>query len=431
MYQRNMEKEAAVDSTKIWWPLGEHGDEFRTLVESRTPALTEETVQAVEAEVPELVGPDPRLRELLSLVVSANLENFAAVIAFQVPAETTFEPPAAIEHARALAQRGVPANSILLGYQVIQRMLTGPVIDAVQTFVADRDELVRTLEAVLALLVTQTNSASRAALRTHASERDTWQRGRGAGLSRRLDAVLDRTVTDAHHAERALNYVMSGNHVALIAWLDDPDRPLDMVEAERSVAQMHGVSDALLVPRDERTLYCWVHTPDGADMDQWMSVAQDVHEARIAFGEIAEGIEGFRLSHMQARSAGAVINASRRPEASKVVRYRDVAALSFLVDRPTESRGWVRDVLGELAEVGEDRERLRETLLVFLEEGENAVTTGERLFIHRNTVKYRVDRAISLLPEPIGSRRFDVGLALRYCDWVGSPVLSDRNSPGA
>jgi DNA-binding PucR family transcriptional regulator len=102
-----------------------------------------------------------------------------------------------------------------------------------------------------------------------------------------------------------------------------------------------------------------------------------------------------------------------------VVRYRDVAVLSFLVDRQAESRDWVERVLGDLSGAGEERERLRETLGVFLDEGENAIATGERLFVHRNTVKYRVDKALSLLPEPLGGRRLDVALALRYTDWVG------------
>jgi DNA-binding PucR family transcriptional regulator len=230
---------------------------------------------------------------------------------------------------------------------------------------------------------------------------------------------LDRVITDAPTAERALNYALSGSHVAFIAWLDDPNRPLELSDAERTVAALQGVRDALLVPRDERTLFGWLHTPDGAHFDEWMVVAREQAESRIAFGEVAEGLEGFRLSHLQAQSAGAVLAASRRREPTMVVRYRDVAALSFLVERQAESKGWAEQVLGDLAGPGEDRERLRETLRVFLDEGGNTIATGEKLFIHRNTVKYRVDKALSLLPGPLGDRRLDVALALRYADWVG------------
>ena len=406
-------------AVEAWWPLAERGEEFKSLIEQRAKPLADKLMEAVADEVPEVVGPDPRLRDLLSGVIIANLENFAAAIAYKIPVETSFEPPPAVEHARLLAQRGVNSNSMLLGYQVIQRGLINPVIEAVEGFVEDRDELVRTVEAVLAHLFVQGNGAARAALRTHATAHDAWMRGRGAGLSKRLDAVLDRTIIDFQTAERALNYALSGHHVAFIAWLDDPDRPLELADAERRVAGLADVRDALLVPRDERTLYGWLHTSDGPPIDEWIEVAREVEDSRIAFGDVAQGLEGFRLSHLQAKATGTVIAASRKREPTMVVRYRDVAALSFLVERQAESRGWVEQVLGDLARPGEVAERLRETLRVFLDEGGNTIATGERLFVHRNTVKYRVDQALSLLPEPLGGRRLEVALALTYTDWVG------------
>jgi hypothetical protein len=403
----------------VWWPFGERGDEFRTYIAERAGTVRDKALEAVASEVPELVGPDPRLRELLFSVITANLDNLGAVVAYKISTDVPFEPPAAIEHARLLAQRGIPASSMLRGYQVIQRSLTGPVIEAVGRLVKDRDELVLTLEAVMALLFAQGDGAAQAAMRTHAAARDVWLRGRGAGLSKRVDAVLDRTVTDVQVAERTLNYVVSGNHVAVIAWLDDPARPLDAAEAERRVAALPGVRDSLLVPRDERTLYVWLHVAGEERIAEWMSMLTDLEDARIAFGELAHGIEGFRLSHAQARSAGAVVTASRKRASNTTVRYRDVATLGFLVDRPAESRAWSEGVLGALAGPGDDREVLRETLRVFLDQGESAIETGKRLFVHRNTVKYRVDRASSLLPEGLGARRMEVALALRYVDLVG------------
>jgi hypothetical protein len=414
-------------SEEEWWPFGEHRAEFKAFLAERAGTIIESAVEAVGGEVPELVGPDPRLRELLSLVISANLDNLGAAIAFKVPEGAPFESSAAIEHARLLAQRGIPATSILRGYQVIQRSLTGPVIEATQSLVEDRDELVLTIEAVLAYFFSQGDRASQAAMSTHAAARDVWMRGRGAGLSKRVDAVLDGTVTDVQTAERALNYVVSGKHVAMILWLDEAEGPLDLEKAERRVNSMRGVRDALLVPRDERTLYAWLHVTGDENIAEWMETPTDLMDARVAFGELASGIEGFRLTHTQARSAGAVIAASAHRERRAIVRFRDVAALSFLVDRPAESRGWADAVLGDLADPGEELEPLRETLRVFLEEGESAVATGQRLFVHRNTVKYRVDRAVSLLPGELGRCRLDVALALRYLDLVGAGAPRSGN----
>ena len=411
--------------TETRWPMGARGDEFRAYIEQRAPSLAEDAVEAVAAEVPELVGPDPRLRQLLTSVIKANVDNFAAAVAYKVPPETPFEPPAAVEHARLLAQRGVRADAMLLGYQVTQRSLTGPVIEAVEIFVEDRDQLVWNIEAVLAYLLTQGNASSQAALRTHADARDLWLRSQGVGLAARVDAVLSRVVTDARTAEVSLNYPVSGKHVALVIRLGaEPDQAPDLAEVDLRLRALSGVRDTLLVPRDERTLYCWLHTTDDSRMDEWLRVGRESPAARVAVGELGEGIEGFRLSHAQALAAGAVLAEGDRGGEQRVVRYRDVAAVSFMVAQPAESRAWVEAVLGALAGPDEEREPLRETLQAFLQEGENAVAAGRRLFVHRNTVRYRIDRAREMLPRPLEEYRLDVALALEYCAWVR--LVSDR-----
>jgi len=226
-------------------------------------------------------------------------------------------------------------------------------------------------------------------------------------------------VSDVAAAEQMLGYTMSGTHVAAVVWLDEASAyPRDLLEAERQLQGLRGVQDALLVPRDERTLVCWLNSPLSVHVNEWMETARrSSPPARIAFGEPATGIDGFRLTYRQTQAAGGVL-AAARPKITRVVRYKDVAAVSFLVDQPVESKAWVEEMLGDLAGAGEGKERLRHTLHVFLDEGENAIAASRRLFVHRNTVKYRVDQARKLLPEPFESRRMDIALALHYCEWV-------------
>ncbi|MBN1461313.1 MAG: helix-turn-helix domain-containing protein [Armatimonadetes bacterium] len=78
----------------------------------------------------------------------------------------------------------------------------------------------------------------------------------------------------------------------------------------------------------------------------------------------------------------------------------------------------MENILGGLAGAAEESERLRHTLYVYLKQGENAAAASRCLFMHRNTLKYRIDQAKRLLPEPLETRRLDVALALTYCDWV-------------
>jgi sugar diacid utilization regulator len=303
----------------------------------------------------------------------------------------------------------------------MQRSLTGPVIEAVDAFVEDRDDIVWTIEAVLAYLLAQGSAASQAALRTHAEARDLWLRSQGVGLSARVDAVLDRVVTDERAAERSLGYPLSGTHVAVVIRpTKTAGRTLDLADVDRLLRGLPGVRETLVVPRDERTLHCWLRTVGGDRMAELLRAAEESPAARVALGEPAEGIEGFRLSHSQALAAGAVLAAGDGREGRRVVRFRDVSAVSFLVDRPIGSRALVELVLGGLAGPGEELERLRETLRAYLQEGGNAVAAGHRLFVHRNTVKYRVDRAAELLPRPIEANRLELALALEYCEWVAA-----------
>ncbi|WP_246087002.1 helix-turn-helix domain-containing protein [Nocardioides humi] len=67
---------------------------------------------------------------------------------------------------------------------------------------------------------------------------------------------------------------------------------------------------------------------------------------------------------------------------------------------------------------------MRETLLAFVEERESYVATAVRVHLHKNTVKYRVDRAVEARGKPLGDERLDLELALIACKWLAPEVLA-------
>lgn len=79
--------------------------------------------------------------------------------------------------------------------------------------------------------------------------------------------------------------------------------------------------------------------------------------------------------------------------------------------------------LGGLAVDDEGSERLRETLLGFLQEKGSYLATGERVLLHRNTVKYRVAKAIAERGRAADEDRLELELALIACRWLGPSVL--------
>lgn len=135
----------------------------------------------------------------------------------------------------------------------------------------------------------------------------------------------------------------------------------------------------------------------------------------VAVGEAAYGIDGFRMSHRQALAARRVALLADRP-ASGVVAWGDVAVLGLLSADLDLGRDFVRRELGDLGVDGDVAIRLRETLTVFLDEGEHVGRTAARLAVHANTVANRLRRCEQAVGRPLHERRAELRAALTLRD---------------
>jgi DNA-binding PucR family transcriptional regulator len=102
---------------------------------------------------------------------------------------------------------------------------------------------------------------------------------------------------------------------------------------------------------------------------------------------------------------------------------RAVAVVSMMLADMERLGSWVGEVLGPLAANTDATARLRETLLTFLAAGSSYQATAEQLMLHRNTVKYRVGRAVELRGRDLQEDRLDVELALEVVRLLGDVVL--------
>jgi len=90
-----------------------------------------------------------------------------------------------------------------------------------------------------------------------------------------------------------------------------------------------------------------------------------------------------------------------------------------------ELRRFVHRVLRDLAVDAERNVWLRETLREFLARNRSFASTAEALYVHRNTIQYRVNHAMELCgasfddPEAI----LQIQIALLACRWMGRSVL--------
>ena len=112
------------------------------------------------------------------------------------------------------------------------------------------------------------------------------------------------------------------------------------------------------------------------------------------------------------------------PSCSRVVLFADVAPVAMMCADMESTRAWVGETLGKLSVALERSEGLRETARVFLRTGGSYTAAADELFLHRNSVQYRVRQAEELRGRPFTDGRLDVELALLACHWLGASVLT-------
>jgi DNA-binding PucR family transcriptional regulator len=130
------------------------------------------------------------------------------------------------------------------------------------------------------------------------------------------------------------------------------------------------------------------------------------------------------VTHLEALRAQQVALAAHAT-AQAITSYADpeVRTAAMLTSDLEATRRLVAKALGGLASDTEGAQRMRETLLTFLSERGSYTATAERVHLHKNTVKYRVDKAVEERGRPLDDERLELELALVACRWLGASVL--------
>ncbi|MFF4136502.1 helix-turn-helix domain-containing protein [Streptomyces mirabilis] len=169
----------------------------------------------------------------------------------------------------------------------------------------------------------------------------------------------------------------------------------------------------------------WLVVRPGCPVDPDV-VAAELGDAalpvRVALGIVRPGLDGFRRSTRAAARAKALA-LSAGAGAPKVVAFTRVAPVALLADEPRELADFVFHTLGDLAVDDRRRELLRETLRAFLATNRSYAATADQLMVHRNTVHYRVQRAVDHYHLDLEANAFDLHFALTICRRHGSKVL--------
>jgi DNA-binding PucR family transcriptional regulator len=401
--------------------------EAAAAVGRQAAAVHEDVYGVILREIPQLRDDTPLLA-LLASSVDSNIDTCLQVMQHRIDLAAVTAPAAAVEYTRRLAQRGTPLTALLRAYRVGHARFSDWLLRELAEQVSDAKLISAATLGMSAIVAGYIDQISEEMVAAYTRERENWLRNRSAARTARIRDLLSGEPVDAGAAEVTLGYRLRQYHVGLVCWTDGTGGTADDITRldhaiSHVAAQAACGGDPVFLPRDESTAWAWLplgirDTFDAAAAST-AGLDGDVH---VAFGDVAKGAAGFRITHQQAIAAQAVVLAAGSPP-PRVVTFSEVAPVAMMLGSTELVRAWVGKTLGGLAADDEHHARLRDTLLVFLDTGGSYKTTAERLMLHKNTVQYRIRKAEESLGRPVGEHQHDVELALRASHWLGSAVL--------
>ncbi|MFE8953652.1 PucR family transcriptional regulator [Streptomyces althioticus] len=404
-------------------------------IAAASSAQLDEVARLLQTElagsISELRG-DQLMLDLLHASVESNVKTFFHIARYGVPVDTVEAPWPAVEYARRLAQREISSNALLRAYRLGHRRALEWVAGELAVVEPDGRISFAALQMLQDTAFAYIDRVSEQVVAEYETERERWLANRSTIRTATLSALLAGEEVDVAAAEQVLGYRLRQEHLGLVLWSDErmastgPLARLGQLTGEMA-QEIGSEASPLFVPQDRSLGWGWVPLPAGASIDldrlaRCLGGAGD--EVKAAIGAVGTGPAGFRATHRQALQAHqvAVAGADR---AHRITSFTapGLRAAAILAGDLTTARDLVTSMLGGLAQDDEGVERLRETLTVFLQENQSFVATAAKVHLHKNTVKYRVDKAVRLRGRPLDEDRFDLELALAACRWLGPAVL--------
>jgi DNA-binding PucR family transcriptional regulator len=390
-------------------------------------------MQAEDAEaIPELRG-DPAMLELLYASIESNIETILHFAQGSIALEDIEPPTAASAYARRLAQRGTSSNALLRAYRLGQRHFVDVALSEIARTEPNGDIALAAAQLMHELAFAYIDRVAEKVIVEYESERERWLANRNTMRTAVLTSILDGEDVDLATGESALGYRLRQNHMGVVVWDTDREDSASALPRLESLVvavgeAIGGAGQPLFIPHDVALGWGWI--PLGWTSGQVDAGAlRDIQAAagetmRVALGTPGPAIAGFRRSHAESLRAQTVALIAE-DRAQKVTDYGEtgVSGAALLAGDLVATRDLVASTLGELAADHEPTERLRQTLLEFLNNDGSYQATAERIHAHRNTVRYRVAKALEIRGRTLDDDRFNLQLALMACRWLGRAVL--------
>jgi DNA-binding PucR family transcriptional regulator len=391
----------------------------------RTPELARGMAEHLYAAIPELAAiEDDDLRTELLASTEANIGQVLRLLAHGASTDDVVVPHEALKFLRGNVRRGIPLPALLRSYRLGHAWMWEHWSQELQERVEDSGELAAGQDQSSAFMFAYIDKVSDILVEEFGTERDRMMRGASQLRAETVRAILAGEPVDEEVASRRLGYKLRRHHVALrIACAGSEVRGLERAVGEAAAAL--GQGEPLVVASGAARFDVWWGSFDAPATDP-LERYEPPPGVRVAFGRPGEGIAGFRISHAEALQA-ARIGSLAPDEGAAVTSYANVELVTLLAGDLPRARAFVAGQLGPLASTDEPAERLRDTVLAFLVSGGSATRVAKELYVHQNTVSYRVKRAEELLGRKVSERPLELSCALTLAAVLGPAVLAGED----
>lgn len=396
--------------------------------------LAAEMTAHLHRNIPELGGDDLDLMRATRASCESNIVQSYRLLQSGGDVNDFVVPPEATQYVRGLVSRGIKVPVLLRTYRLGHALTWDRWADELRERADSPEELARAIEYSSRWMFAYIDMISAALVEEFAGEQARRVRSAEQVRAATVRAVLAGELDDDEVAARRLGYQLRRSHLALHIW-SDQDETRGLERAAREAVEATGCKSQLIVASGGAALDVWCAGTEAAieQAPEKLAAYEPPAGIRIAYAAAAAtGIPGFRQAHLQARQAARVAMIAGDRLAA-VTGYAEIELVSLLLEDVDRAREFMTARLGPLAAGDEQAERLRQTATAYLRHNRSASHAAKELFVHQNTVTYRIRQVEELLGRPVTEGQTELLCALKLAELLGptsmdAPAGSPKNS---
>ena len=381
------------------------------------PSIGDGTLSHILAAMPEI--PQGGMIDLARASCHANSKAILHALINSVPFEQIAPPAEVVQSTRAMVQHNFSYDAIMRAYRVGLIYWCKRWSDAVEQHCRDTSTAVSVVSYGTTFLIGWLDLITHRLSAEYRDEAERVAREGSLAWAAFVRRILTEDDVNMRDAGLRLSYNLAGHHVALVLHRHQSGDQTPLDSTAHEIAGSLSQAKPLLVRPDIDTVWCWIPAQVGREARPPQAAVL------VGQGRPAVGIIGFRRSHREACDAIRVARLAGYP-AGTVTHFGHVELAALCGSDPAYCRAFIADKLGPLADETIEARRLRATLKGFFDANSNLRAAGACLGLHHNTIRYRLDRAETLLGRPLKQNRLHLELALHLADRLAAPRPAPR-----